>query len=142
MFGDSYNKFERNFSLISDETNEFFHKIERNKNKLPFYLKSFFYDQLISNNVTDLVYKAFLNFRDIKKKENCKKLEDESEFSLKIMSVIKILLEIILNFINYFNQREKANTRERTINQVFHLVMRGTFVLIFQVMISPKKKAL
>lgn len=118
MFGDSYNKFERNFSLISDETNEFFHKIERNKNKLPFYLKSFFYDQLISNNVTDLVYKAFLNFRDIKKKENCKKLEDESEFSLKIMSVIKVMKKIYHYFLfssaykttNELNDKISKNT--------------------------------
>ncbi|SCA83352.1 Plasmodium vivax Vir protein, putative, partial [Plasmodium vivax] len=56
-----YKKFERNLTLLCDESKKFDVELEKNKEKLCFYLKYWIYDQLISNDVSQDHFSQFFN---------------------------------------------------------------------------------
>ncbi|KMZ83407.1 hypothetical protein PVBG_06049 [Plasmodium vivax Brazil I] len=86
-----YKKFERNLKLINYNT-ENYKSYEENKDKLCFYLKYWFYDQLIVNKFTDAEIAQFLELWNKRKEQKCDNCQ--CEFNVKKLDEIKILKNV------------------------------------------------
>ncbi|KMZ83209.1 hypothetical protein PVBG_06338 [Plasmodium vivax Brazil I] len=86
-----YKKFERNLKIITYKT-EHYENFETNKDKLCFYLKYWFYDNLISKSVTQDEFENFLALWNEQKSEKCK--ECDCQFEINKISAIKELKSI------------------------------------------------
>ncbi|KMZ86057.1 hypothetical protein PVBG_05456 [Plasmodium vivax Brazil I] len=116
-----YKKFERNLKLITNKT-EYYKDYETDNDKLCFYLKYWFYDQLFVHNFRDPDIDEFLKLWNERKGQKCANCQ--CEFNVKIMKEIKILKNIYdyFLFLDAFKDRNKISTEisKRTYCKYVH----------------------
>ncbi|SCA59817.1 Plasmodium vivax Vir protein, putative [Plasmodium vivax] len=86
---DLYKKFVRNLELISDVKEKALDRLEKSQDKLCLYLKYWFYDNLISESVTEAEFKNFLSLWNEQKSKKCK--DCNCHFEINTISAIKEL---------------------------------------------------
>ncbi|CAG9472700.1 unnamed protein product [Plasmodium vivax] len=104
-----YKKFERNLKSITNKT-EYYKNYETDNDKLCFYLKYWFYDQLFVHNFRDPEIDELLKLWNERKEQKCP--DCQCEFDVKKMEEIKILKNIYDYFLFWdaFKDKSKIST--------------------------------
>ncbi|KMZ88735.1 hypothetical protein PVBG_05681 [Plasmodium vivax Brazil I] len=117
-----YKKFERNLILLCDKSKEFTVQWENKENKLCFYLKYWIYDQLISNNVSEVHFSQFFKIWNENKGKNYP--ECKCKFKNTILSNVKLLKQAYdyFLFLEAYGKTAKIHDKVSTMNYCKYIV--------------------
>ncbi|GAB69623.1 hypothetical protein PCYB_003720 [Plasmodium cynomolgi strain B] len=126
-----YKKFERNLKLITNDT-DYYGRYGTDNVKLCFYLKYWFYDQLIVNNFTNENIAKILKLWNERKEKKCANCD--CEFDVKNLYEIKILKNIYdyFFFLDAYKDISKISTKISKKNYCKYVALGSTYLSTYE----------